>query len=238
VAGAIMVARGDLGIEMPQEDLPIFQKEMVAKALRAGKPAIVATQMLDSMIRNPRPTRAEVTDVSNAVIDHADALMLSGETASGKYPVEAIRVMRKIIEKTEESPFDDLEHGFLGDEKMSLSAAVAQSAHELVKDSGARAIAVASISGFTARMIARHRPEQRLFVMTNSEKTHNQLTLVWGAENFVLPDCKDLDELIDKSIATLVKNKMLRRKDKVVIVTGRPHMKRERMSLVKVEEIR
>lgn len=237
VSDAIMVARGDLGIEMPQEELPILQKEMVAKALRAGKPAIVATQMLDSMIRNPRPTRAEVTDVSNAVIDHADAVMLSGETASGKYPVEAVRMMRKIIEKTEESPFDDLEHGFLSDEKMSVSSAIAQSAHELVKDSGAKAIVAASVSGFTARVIARHRSEERLFVMTNREKTHNQLTLVWGAESFVLPDCRDLDELLDKSIATLKKNKLLKRKDKVVIVAGRPHMKKEHMSLVKVEEI-
>lgn len=237
VSDAIMVARGDLGIEMPQEELPILQKEMIAKALRFGKPAIVATQMLDSMIRNPRPTRAEVTDVSNAVIDHADALMLSGETASGKYPVESIRMMRKIIEKTEESPFDDLEHGFLGDEKMSVSSAIAQSAHELVKDSGSKAIVAASISGFTARVVARHRPEERLFVMTNREKTHNQLTMVWGAESFVLPDCQDLDELLDKSIATLKKNKLLKRKDKVVIVAGRPHVKKEHMSLVKVEEI-
>ena len=214
VSDAIMVARGDLGIEMPQEELPILQKEMVAKALRTGKPAIVATQMLDSMIRNPRPTRAEVTDVSNAVIDHTDAVMLSGESASGKYPVESIRMMRKIIEKTEESPFDDLEHGFLGDEKMSVSSAIAQSAHELVKDSGAKAIVVASVSGFTARMITRHRPEQNIFVMTNNEKTHNQLALVWGAQSFVLPDCRSLDELIDRSIETIRKHKLLKKKDK------------------------
>ena len=236
-ADAIMVARGDLGIEMPQEEIPILQKEMTAKSLRAGKPAIVATQMLDSMIRNPRPTRAEATDVANAVVDHADAVMLSGETASGKYPVEAVRTMREIIEKTEESPFDDLEHGFLGDQTSSVSAAVAQSAHELLKDSGAKAIVVASVSGFTARMITRHRPEQEIFVMTNNEKTDNQLALVWGVESFVLPDCRDLDELLDKSMETLRKNKLLKRGDKVVIVAGRPHVKREHMSLVKVEGI-
>ncbi|MFA5926162.1 MAG: pyruvate kinase [Parcubacteria group bacterium] len=235
---AVMVARGDLGIEMPQADLPIFQKEIVAKCLRAGKPVIVATQMLDSMIRNPRPTRAEVTDVSNAAIDHADALMLSGETANGKYPVEAVRTMSEIIKRTEKSPFDDLEHGFLGDRTSSISAAVAQSAHELLKDSGAKAIIVASISGFTARMITRHRPEQKIFVMTNNEKTHNQLALVWGVLSFVLPDCKDLDELIDKSMETIKKQKLLKKKDKLIIVAGRPHVKREHMSLVKVEEIR
>ena len=235
---AVMVARGDLGIEMPQADLPILQKEIVAKCLRAGKPVIVATQMLDSMIRNPRPTRAEVTDVSNAVIDHADALMLSGETANGKYPVEAVQTMTEIIKRTEKSPFDDLGHGFLGDQTASISASVAQSAHELLKDSGAKAIVVASISGFTARMITRHRPEQKIFVMTNNEKTHNQLALVWGARSFVLPDCKDLDELIDKSMETIKKNKFLKKKDRVVIVAGRPHIKKEHMSLVKVEEVK
>jgi len=238
VTDAVMVARGDLGIEMPQADIPILQKEICAKCLKAGKPVIVATQMLDSMIRNPRPTRAEVTDVSNAVIDHADALMLSGESASGKYPVEAVHTMTQIIRRTEKSPFDDLEHGFLGDQKESVSAAIAQSAHELLKDSGAKAIVVASISGFTARMITRHRPEQKIFVMTNNEKTHNQLSLVWGVNSFVLPDCKDLDGLIDKSIEVIRKNKLLKRKDKVVIVAGRPHVKKEHMSLVKVEEIK
>lgn len=236
-ADAVMVARGDLGIEMPQADIPILQKEICAKCLRAGKPVIVATQMLDSMIRNPRPTRAEVTDVSNAVIDHADALMLSGETAGGKYPVEAVATMSQIVRRTERSPFDDLGHGFLGDEMASVSAAVAQTAHELLKDSKAKAIVVASISGFTARMVARHRPEQKIFVMTNSEKTHRQLALVWGARSFILPDCRNLDELIDKSIETIRKNKLLKKKDRVVIVTGRPHVKKEHMSLVKVESI-
>jgi pyruvate kinase len=130
-----------------------------------------------------------------------------------------------------------LGHGFLSDKRESVSAAIAQSAHELLKDSGAKAIVVASISGFTARMITRHRPEQKIFVMTNNEKTHNQLALVWGVNSFVLPDCKDLDELIDKSIEVIRKNKLLKRKDKVVIVAGRPHVRKEHMSLVKVEEI-
>ncbi|OGI25549.1 MAG: pyruvate kinase [Candidatus Moranbacteria bacterium RBG_13_45_13] len=234
----VMVARGDLGIEMPQADVPILQKEICAKCLRAGKPVIVATQMLDSMIRNPRPTRAEVTDVSNAVIDHADALMLSGETANGKYPVEAVQTMSQIIKRTERSPFDDLGHGFLGDQASSVSAAIAQSSHELLKDSRAKAVVVASISGFTARMITRHRPEQKIYVMTNNEKTHNQLTLVWGVRSFVLPDCKDLDELLDKSMEVIKKNKLLKKRDRVVIVAGRPHVKLEHMSLVKVEEIK
>lgn len=234
----IMVARGDLGIELDESNVVIYQKEIIAKCLKTGKPVIVATQMLDSMINNPIPTRAEVSDVSNAVIDHADAVMLSGETASGRYPIESVRTMREIIEKTEASPFDDLEHGFLGDSHTSVSAAVAHSAHELTKDSGAKAILVASISGLTARMMARHRPEQPLYVMTNNEKTHNQLSLLWGTESFVLPDCRTLDELIARSIKTLIKQKLVKAKDRVVVVTGRPHVAREHMSLVKVEEIR
>lgn len=234
----VMVARGDLGIEIEESRVVIYQKEMVAKCLRLGKPVIVATQMLNSMIENARPTRAEVSDVSNAVIDHADAVMLSGETANGKYPLESVKTMVEIIERTEESPFDDLKHGFLGDSKSSVSAAVANSAHELAKDSGAKAIVVASVSGFTAHMIARHRPQQNIFVVTNSEKTHNQLSILWGTESFILPDCQTLDELIDESKKILLKNDVLRKKDKIVIVTGRPHVKREHMSLVKVEEIK
>lgn len=234
----IMVARGDLGIEMEESNVVIWQKEITGKCLRYGKPVIVATQMLESMIVNPRPTRAEVSDVSNAVIDHTDAVMLSGETANGKYPVETVRMMTEIIEKTEYSPFDDLIHGFLDDKKSSISAAVAQSAHELMKDSNAKAVLVASISGFTARMITRHRPEQRIFVMTNSAKTSQQLSVVWGAESFVLPDCKDLESLIDLSIKTIKKNGLVSAGDRVVIVAGRPHARKEHMSLVKVEEIK
>jgi pyruvate kinase len=234
----VMVARGDLGVEMPQAALPIIQKEIIAKCLKFGKPVIVATQMMDSMIHNPRPTRAEISDVSNAVIDHADAVMLSGETAGGRYPVEAVKTMREIIERTERSPFDDLKSGFLEDKKSSISAAIAQSAHELMKDSHSVAVVVASVSGYTARIIARHRPEQRIVVVSNNQKTQNQLTLVWGAEGFVLPECKTLDELISRSVEMIVKKKMFKKGERIVIVAGRPHLKKEHMSLVKIEEIR
>ncbi len=234
---AVMVARGDLGIEMDENRVVIYQKEIIAKCLRSAVPVIVATQMLNSMIENPLPTRAEVSDVSNAVIDHADAVMLSGETANGKYPVQAVKAMSDIISNTERSPFDDLEHGFLGDKKKSTSAAVANSAHELLKDTRAKAIVVASVSGFTAQMISRHRPECPIFVMTNNEKTHNQLSLVWGVQSFVLPDCETIDELIDISIKILKTKKKVNLKDKLVIVMGRPHVTKEHMSLVKVEEV-
>lgn len=234
---AVMVARGDLGIEMEESKVVIYQKEIIAHCLRNATPVIVATQMLNSMIENPRPTRAEVSDVSNAVIDHTDSVMLSGETANGKYPVETVRVMRDIILKTEKSPFDNLTHGFLGDKSHTVSAAIAQSAHELLKDTGAKAIVAASISGFSARMVARHRPIRPIYVMTSNEKTHHQLSLVWGVESFVLPDCQTMDELIDRSVDTLEQKKLIAPKERVIIVAGRPGGSREHMSLVKVEEV-
>jgi pyruvate kinase len=233
-----MVARGDLGIEMNESKVVIYQKEIIDECLKAVTPVIVATQMLNSMIENPRPTRAEVGDVSNAVIDHTDAVMLSGETANGEYPVQSVEIMSEIINNTEKSPFDDLEHGFLGDKNQSASAAIAHGAHELLKDTRSRAIVVASVSGFTARMISRHRPESPIYVMTNNEKTHQQLSLVWGVQTFVLPDVETMDELIDKSVEILKKEKMVKVGEKVIIVAGRPHTTHEHMSLVKVEEVR
>ncbi len=238
VADAIMVARGDLGIELDESRVVIYQKEIIAHCLKSATPVIVATQMLNSMIENSHPTRAEVSDVSNAVIDHADAVMLSGETANGKYPVQSVKVMKDIIQKTEQSSFDVLKHGFLQDRNQSVSAAIAHGAHELLKDTKAKAIVAASVSGFSARMITRHRPEKPIFVMTNRKTTYNQLSLVWGVESFILPDCQTLDELIDQSVETLKKEKIIKKQDKLIIVTGRPHIVKEHMSLVKVEEVR
>jgi len=234
----IMVARGDLGIEMEESRVVIYQKEITARCLRSATPVIVATQMLNSMIENPRPTRAEVSDVSNAVIDHTDSVMLSGETANGKYPIESVKIMKEIIINTEKSPFDFLVHGFLRDEESSVSAAIAHSAHELSKDTHAVAIVAASVSGFTARMITRHRPSNHVFVITNNAKTHNQLSLVWGVESFILPDCKDLDELIDRSVEALKTSKKIKTKDKLIMVAGRPGIAKEHMSLIKVEEVK
>ncbi len=238
VADAIMVARGDLGIELDESRVVIYQKEIIAHCLKSATPVIVATQMLNSMIENSHPTRAEVSDVSNAVIDHADSVMLSGETANGKYPVQSVKTMKDIIQKTEQSPFDVLRHGFLQDRKESISAAIAHGAHELLKDTKSRAIVIASVSGFSARMITRHRPEKPIFVMTNKETTYNQLSLVWGVESFILPDCQTMDELIDQSVETLKKEKVIKKKDKLIIATGRPHIMKEHMSLVKVEDVR
>jgi pyruvate kinase len=131
-----------------------------------------------------------------------------------------------------------LAHGFLGDRKASISSAIAHLAHELLRDVNAKAIVAASVSGYTARMVARHRPEKTIYVMTNNNKVHNQLSMVWGVESFVLPDCKTLDELIDISIETMKKRKVTKPKDRLVIVAGRPHVAKEHMSLVKIEEVK
>jgi pyruvate kinase len=233
----VMVARGDLGIEMEESRVIIYQKEIIAKCLRLAKPVIVATQMLDSMINNPRPTRAEVSDVSNAVIDHTDAVMLSGETANGKYPQRAVGVMSEIIYNVEKSPLDDLESQLLGDEKKISSIAVVHSAQELSRNTRAKAILVASTSGFTARMISRYRPEKKIFVVTNSKKTFEQLSLVWGVESFFIPGFKNLDELAKNSLEIIKKRKILKSKDRVVVLTGRPHKLKKNMNSVRLEEI-
>lgn len=221
VVDGIMVARGDLGIEIPAEDVPLVQKELVEKARLASKPVIVATQMLDSMIRNPRPTRAEVSDVANAVIDHTDAVMLSGETASGKYPIDAVNTMARILKRTEKSEFDNLPPS-----KMTQfdngQAAVSNLATILALSAKAKGILVASLSGVAARMVSSCRPELPIFVNAGNETVSRQLALTWGAVPFVTPPCKNAEQLIDKSIAQLLKRKAIKKGDDIVVLAGEP----------------
>lgn len=201
---AVMVARGDLGIEEDEAKVGILQKEIIKKSLKKMKPVIVATQMLNSMIENPRPTRAEVSDVTNAVIDHADAVMLSGESASGKYPVDSVKIMKEIIENTEVSSYDDVKHLLALEGKHDFKEIV-KSAYEFAKESDAKAIAVATVSGFTARLMSHFRFEKTLLVATNNKKTYNQLSLVWGAEELYVEEndlSKAADQLIENAKAT------------------------------------
>lgn len=220
-ADGIMVARGDLGIEIPAEEVPLVQKHLAEKARKASKPVIVATQMLDSMIRNPRPTRAEVSDVANAVIDHTDAVMLSGETASGKYPVQSVQIMSRIVQMTEASKFDDLEvpniRKFLNEEE-----AVSNVAAILARSTNARGILVASLSGSAGRIVSRYRPELPIFVSTNQERVCRQLTVSWGVVPFVLPTCQSIEELIDRSVMHLLKAKLVKKGDDLIVVAGEP----------------
>jgi len=220
-ADGIMVARGDLGLEIPAADVPVVQKEIINKCLVLYKPVIVATQMLDSMIRNPRPTRAEVSDVAGAVIDHADGLMLSGETAFGKYPVESCRTMADVISKIEKSPYDNIKEVPL-EERASDEEALAHAAWSLALEIKARAILATTISGKTARMIARFRPEAPIIVTCQNEPIQRQLLLSWGIVPFILPKLRSVDKLIKAAVGKAKKSRLVHRGDKIVIISGQP----------------
>lgn len=234
---AIMVARGDLGIETPAAEVPLAQKMLIEKCLKAGKPVIVATQMLDSMIRNPRPTRAEVSDVANAVIDHADAVMLSGETASGKYPLEAVEVMAEVVRETEASKYDDMAPRKATHEGMTTEESISDVANILAKDVGAKLILVATTSGDTARIVSRYRPELPILAATDNERVMHQLNLSWGVIPFMLVGCKDLHDFVAKSLEHLKKNKHASKGDKIIVVAGEPIGESKAVNMVEVVEM-
>ncbi|MFA5961332.1 MAG: pyruvate kinase [Parcubacteria group bacterium] len=231
----IMVARGDLGIEMDETKVVIYQKEIIAKCIKAVRPVIVATQMLESMIQNPIPTRAEVSDVSNAVIDHTDAVMLSGESANGKFPQKAVATMSQIITDTEDSRFDDLQCATPSDDKDQDYVAIIESAYNLARDSKAKAIVAITVSGLTGRLISHFRPMQNNYVATMSEKVYNQLSMVWGVESYLLENV-DKEQLIETMIERLKSEKKIEAGDKVVVVLGRIPGG-EKMRLVGIREI-
>ncbi len=232
----IMVARGDLGIELPAEDVPLHQKKMIDLCLAAAKPVIVATQMLNSMIENPKPTRAEVSDVANAVIDHTDAVMLSAESATGKFPVLSVETMTKIVSKTEKSEYDDLVlQGML--KKLPIDTAISEVANILASSVNARLILVASLSGYTARIVCRYRPELPIYVTTDNQRVRRQLNLSWGIIPFLLPTCKSIEELIDRSLGYLQKEKKVKKQDKIIIIAGEP-VGRSGVNLVEIKEIK
>lgn len=233
---AVMVARGDLGIEMPESEIAILQKRIIAESLRAAKPVIVATQMMKSMTENPRPTRAEVSDVSNAVIDHADAVMLSEESAMGKYPVETIAMMAEIIEKTEESPFDDL-YQTLDLNFKNEYAVMIRSVYELAKSFHTKAIVLLSMSGFTARLLSHFRPDSRILVATNSRETWNELSLVWGINPYLFEGDQNLDTFADRVMKEAKKDGKLASGDQVVAFHGRTP-DQETLKLVGIREVR
>ncbi len=237
VSEGIMVARGDLGIETPIEKVPLIQKMIIQKCLASAKPVITATQMLLSMVENPRPTRAEVSDVANAVIDHTDAVMLSQESAMGKYPVEAVRTMSEIIADTEESSYDDLIIKNYWGKPIPIDTAISYSACNLSRHVGAKAILVATISGYTARLVSRYRPELFIVVTAESEKVRRQLALSWGVIPYVMPKCKSVDELITKAVACALRKRIIKKGDKIIIIGGQPVGKSGNVNLVKIHKI-
>ncbi len=232
---AIMVARGDLGVEMPESQVPIIQKTIIQKCLRAAKPVIVATQMLDSMIHNPRPTRAEVSDVANAVIDQADCVMLSGETAFGRYPVRTVQQMARIIETTEHSPFLP-GHQHLIEKVVSRTDAMAESIYDLALHSKAHVIVGATMSGFTAREIARERPPfTRIIMLTPNAKVMRQMAMMWGVTPFISPLVKKYEDLLAIMIETVKNHKIVKKGEQLIIATGEPLGQRENLNLVEVK---
>ncbi len=216
----IMVARGDLGIEMPPEKVPVIQKRIIEACLKAAKPVIVATQMLESMIHHPRATRAEVSDVAHAVMDHADATMLSAETASGEYPREAVKTMAATLLETEKSGYDDRDIEF--DAKANTEGVMTNIASVLARAHGVKAILVASLTGQAAGLISRYRPAAPIYAAAVNERVQNQLQLSWGVTPLLVPVCKTTPELVDVSIKRLLADKRVKPGDEIVLVAGEP----------------
>ncbi len=222
VVDGIMVARGDLGVEMPTEDVPMVQKEIIEKCRSQGKPAIVATQMLDSMIRNPKPTRAEASDVANAVIDGADAVMLSGETASGRYPAASVKMMNKILMRTEQnlSEWQRTPKTFFNIGE--IADAVSRAARDISETVCASAILSLTRSGATARMVSKYRPECPVIALTPSYATWRELALVWGVYPLVCPFTTDMEESVSNSLSLVQEEGLIKGGDNVVFTSGIP----------------
>lgn len=222
VVDGMMVARGDLGVEMNTEDVPMIQKEIIEKCRAQGKPVIVATQMLDSMIRNPRPTRAEANDVANAVIDGADAVMLSGETAGGKYPVESVATMNKIILRTERDTESWRRKPRTIPPVCETADAVSHAARDVAKEVGAAAILSLTSSGGTARMVSKYRPPCPIFAMTPNLSTWRQLALIWGVVSYICPLTTELEKSVHNAVSLIKQEKLVKNGDNIVITSGVP----------------
>ena len=235
----IMVARGDLGVEVPIDEVPVIQKMLIRKANRAGKPVITATQMLDSMIRNPRPTRAEVSDVANAIFDGTDAVMLSGETAVGLYPFETVRMMAKIATHTEGS----LDYGSILDEKtrldtgQSITGAVGQATCDIAHDLNCAAILTASATGRTARVVSRYRPRAPIICATNHLETYQRLALVWGVQPVMVEIADDSDSMMQASIDAAGQTGLVKNDDVVVLTGGVPVGRPGSTNFIKIHRI-
>ena len=220
-ADGIMVARGDLGVEIDFTEIPILQKEMIAQCVACGKPVITATQMLDSMMENPRPTRAEITDVANAIYDGTSAIMLSGETAAGKYPVEAVRTMDAIARKTEANVGTDM-RPLKGKSRLSITAATAHAACTTAMDIGADAILTVSQRGVTAQMVSRFRPSTTVVALLLDPQVQRQMALYWGVEPLTMPYARSTDELVDFAVKAAVDAGIVKQDDLVVVTAGVP----------------
>ena len=235
ISDGIMVARGDLGVEIPTEEIPVVQKLMIKKCNEAGKPVITATQMLDSMMRNPRPTRAEVTDVANAIYDGTDAIMLSGETAAGKYPVEAVKTMAQIAKRTEET----INYNKALRNKISSSAnvtdAISYATCTTAMDLKAKAILSSTSSGHTARMVSKFRPDCPIVATTSNDRVMRQLSLTWGVLPIKREKSTTTDQVISNAIEAAKAANYINTEDLVVVTAGVASGISGTTNLIKVE---
>lgn len=237
-ADGIMVARGDLGVEIPLQNVPLVQKEIVRKCQKAGRPVIIATQMMESMIDNMSPSRAEVNDVANAVMDGADAVMLSGETSVGQFPVEVVKTMSKIITRVEDYQgiyFRDIEHE--SHPERMITDSICHSAVRLSQKTGAKAIVTMSFSGYTAFRISSYRPNAWIFVFTSNFKILNMLSLVWGVKGFYYDKFVSTDHTIADIKYELKKAGFLQDEDLMINIASMPIAKKGMSNMLKVSKM-
>ncbi len=238
VSDGLMVARGDLGVEIPTEEVPLVQKDMIKKCNRAGKPVITATQMLDSMQRNPRPTRAEASDVANAIFDGTDAIMLSGETAAGKYPVEAVQMMARIAERTESAlEYHEIFLKQANAQQMSVTESISQSVANSALELDAKAIVTSTQSGYTARMVSKYRPKAPIIAVTTDEHVMRHLALCWGVTPLKGSEADTTDEMFDIAVKNSLESGVVSLGDTVVITAGVPVGRAGTTNLIKIHHV-
>jgi pyruvate kinase len=242
LADGVMVARGDLGVQLPTEQIPLAQKHIINACRRAGKPVITATQMLDSMIVNPRPTRAELTDVANAILDGTDAVMLSGETANGAYPIEAVKTMDKIACTIEQSPefrtrmshFHDECFSEAHDPKENLGIVMSRSGVEMATAMNAKAIVTPTFSGNTARILSVFRPDEPILAVTPDQKAERAMQLYWGVQTCLRPKVDDSESMIQDTMKLVLDSGVVGLSDKVMLVAGLPLQSPNMVNTVRV----
>jgi len=238
LSDGLMVARGDLGVELQPEKVPVIQKEIIQLANRQGKPVITATQMLESMITNPRPTRAEASDVTNAIFDGTDAVMLSAETATGEYPLEAVRFLVKNAEISEAVlPYDKLLSAGARYSTQTVSNSICYAACAIAGDLKAHAILVATESGQTARMVARHRPRPLIIATSPEAMVRRQMQLLWGVRPLEVQDEDSVNKLFDDAIARSLENDLMQYGDTIVIIAGIPFKISGSTNMLKIHEV-
>lgn len=238
VSDGLMVARGDLGVEIPAEEVPLVQKLMIKKCNHVGKPVITATQMLDSMQRNPRPTRAEASDIANAIFDGTDAIMLSGETAAGKYPLESVQTMSRIAERAESAlEYREILNRQSEAQQTSVTESISQSVVKSALDLEVKAIITSTESGYTARMVSKYRPKAPIFAVTPNLDVMRRMSLMWGVTPIYGEVAKTTDEMFELAVDSVMKQGYVRLGDLVIITAGVPVGRSGTTNLIKVHHI-